>query len=141
LDSKISVLLVVGLHLLGPILVGVAYLLPENPGKRVCNEIEFLVQEASRCAANPLRWDAWSKSKKAYGLSEGEGLADASNCEGYIERATGIGMSYEQLEVTGSWLRDGNVRGLWDDILEYEFCKYADDVGWTQRFKLLEAQK
>lgn len=140
MKSAIRILCILGLVCIGPVTFrALKLVIPSDPESKVCAQIEFLVQEASQCVAYPASWNAWSKSKESYGLAEGAGLADASNCDAYIEKAVTIGISYEQLEMAGNWMRhEHSVRTLWNDVLEYDFCEYADDVGWTSRFKSLE---
>lgn len=122
-----------------PVLIAVVVLLwPTDPGRQTCSSVAFLIQESARCAANPMAWGRWSELKKWHGLAEGEGMADAKVCPMHIERALAMGVSYEALEETGRWLGpETSVRGLWNDVIGQEFCQYAEQAGWIERYEQL----
>jgi len=115
-------------------------LMPEDLEAQYCANVEFLVQEASKCVVKPEMWRAWSKQKEMFGLLEGEGLADATNCPTYIDQAIRIGLSTEQLSLIGELLNDKySVPELWSDVLNHDFCSFAEGEGWTARLQAIRS--
>lgn len=110
---------------------------PPDARKNTCSSVAFLLQEASKCASRPDSWERWSELKKVYSLEEGVGLGDMTSCPRYIDEAVALGISFEALAETGEWLFQGHshsIEGLWRDDMGQEFCDYAEQAGWIDKY-------
>lgn len=100
---------------------------------RGCSNIEFKIQEASRCVAFPYMWSEWSRLKNLYGTADFGG-ASSETCPKLIENVTRLGIATNQLKDIGHWTdsNNGGPRMYWKRQLGLDFCADADTRKWLQ---------
>ncbi|KCB48499.1 hypothetical protein L537_4500 [Bordetella hinzii 1277] len=99
-----------------------------------CGNLEFLVQEASKCVSSRGRWNEFTQLQELYGVKSA-GLAGTHSCPGLLKDADTLGLDEGKLLAISDWMNehDSNVPSFWKEIVGMEFCSYARTQAWAQK--------
>lgn len=114
-----------------PVFLVLVVLLFTRTDDRGCSNVEFTIQNASKCAALPHMWAEWSRLDQIYGTS-GLGGASAETCPTLLATARRLGVSRSDLLLIWDWTesKKGGIPTYWKRQLGIEFCTDADRRGW-----------
>ncbi len=112
----------------------------ESENKRTrrlaCSQLEWEVQNAAQCLANPRMWSEWSKINEAYGVDKTKNVGEIG-CPIFISKMKTYGFMSEDSALLDYFVKTygktGGIKHRFKKETGQDFCKVAEEKGWLDK--------
>lgn len=121
--------------------------IPRKSANEACLGIEWELQNASRCLANPNVWEEWSRIGQLYESDDSNTLGTIG-CPIFISKIKGYSFIAEENQALLNYFvetyknhEDISIPDSFKKATGRDFCEVAEQRGWTQEYLARKNEK